>query len=86
MSKLCKIAIEKKVAVIITNHIQTNPSYFSSFHNEVPLGGNIINFASTHIIRLKRMPVNTRALLIKSSYLPFNESHFIISEKGIEDN
>ena len=85
MSKLSKIAIEKKVAVVITNHVQTDPSYFSSFDNDLPVGGNIINFASTHIIRLKRMHVNTHAFLIKSSYLPCNQSHFIINEKGIDD-
>ena len=86
MSKLCKIAIEKKIAVVITNHVQTDPSYFSSFNNDVPVGGNIINFASTHIIRLKRMHTKTCAFLVKSSYLPYNESHFIINEKGIDDD
>ena len=86
ISKLHKIAIEKKIAVVLTNHIQTDPSYFSSFHNEVPVGGNIINYTSTHIVRLKKMRVNTHAFLIKSNYLPYNESHFIITKKGIENN
>ena len=65
MSKLQNISTEKKVAVIITNHIQTNPSSFSSFYNEIPTGGNIIKYCSTHIVRLKKNIEDTCTLFDK---------------------
>ena len=82
MSKLQKIATEKKVAVVITNHIQSDPT---PFHNELPVGGNILNFTSTHIVSLKKNRNNTHACLIKSNYLPYDESYFIVTGKGIEN-
>ena len=86
-SKLQKLANEKKVAVIITNHIQTDPDSFSlsSFHNEIPTGGNILSFASTHIVRLKKTFEGIHTSLVKSNYLPCERAYFIITEKGIEN-
>ena len=85
MSKIRKLANEKKVAVIITNHIQTDPISSYSFNNEMPVGGNILKFSSTHIVSLKKYRNNTHACLIQSNWLPYHESYFIVTEKGIEN-
>ena len=82
MSKLQKIATEKRVAVVITNHIQSDPT---PFHNAVPVGGNILKFSSTHIVSLKKYRNNTHACLIKSNWLPYDGSYFIVTGKGIEN-
>ena len=84
MSKLQKVVTENRVAVVITNHIQTDPSS-SSFNNEMPVGGNILKFSSTHIVSLKKYRNNTHACLIQSNWLPYHESYFIVTEKGIEN-
>ena len=85
MGKLQKIAQEKKIAVIITNHIQADPTPNFSSYDVVPTGGNIINYASTHIVRLRKTSDYTNASLIKSNYLASNESYFTINKKGIDD-
>ena len=87
MSKLRNLAIEKNAAIIITNHIQTDPSSFSSpINNQIPTGGNILEYACTHIIALKKISIDNRATLVKSNYLPCGEgAYFIITEKGIEN-
>jgi len=85
MSKIQKLANDKKAAVIITNHIQADPiPHFTSYDAGVPTGGNIINYASTHIVRLRKTSDYTNASLIKSNYLAYNESYFIINKKGID--
>lgn len=85
-SKIKNCGFEKKAAVIITNHIQTDPiPHFSSYDAGVPTGGNIINYASTHIVRVRKTSDYTNASLIKSNYLAYNESYFIINKKGIDD-
>lgn len=80
MCKLQKIATEKNIAVGITNYIQNDPT---PFHNELPIGGNIVNFTSTHIVSLKKNWNNIRTCLIKSNCLPYGESYYIVTEKGI---
>jgi DNA repair protein RadA len=85
LGNLRKIANEKKVAVVITNHIQTNPDSLFDNNLETPVGGNVLNYACNHIIGLKKLKLRTCAILIKSGYLPENQSYFIISKKGLED-
>jgi DNA repair protein RadA len=87
MSKLHNLAIEKNIAIIITNHIQTDPNSFSpSLYTQIPTGGNILEYGCTHIIALKKTSIDNRATLVKSNYLPCDEgAYFIITEKGIEN-
>ena len=85
MSKLQKLANQYNLAVVITNHIQTDTNCSSFIFNKIPVGGNILNFASTHVVRLKKIREDTHALLVKSNYLPNNGAYFFITERGIEN-
>ena len=67
MCNLQKIATEKNIAVGITNYIQNDPP---PFYNELPVGGDIVNFTSAHIVSLKKNWNNIHTCLIKSNCLP----------------
>lgn len=57
MHMLSNIAQSGRIAVIVTNHIQSSLDGYSSFRNKpiVPAGGNIIAYVANYTIRLVRI-------------------------------
>jgi DNA repair protein RadA len=57
MHMLSNIAQSGRVAVIVTNHIQSSLYGFSSFRSKpiVPAGGNVIAYVANYTIRLVRI-------------------------------
>lgn len=86
MHLLLKAARSKNVAVIVTNH-QMRSSVNGSFDNRVvPLGGNVISYASTYSIHLDIHNIyNRRARLISGPYCPQSDTYFTIDERGFSD-
>lgn len=89
MSTLSKIARIYKVAVVITNQVQSNPSGSSYFsREEISSGGNILNHVSTHRIQLRKTGFGyVYATIIKSPYHSSSaiDVSFIIKDKGVYD-
>jgi DNA repair protein RadA len=85
LHKLSRIAQALNLAVVVTNQVQANPQAFFGDPTR-PAGGNVLAHASTHRVMLKKASNNLRcARIIDSPYLPESETHFAITEKGIED-
>ena len=99
MHMLSNIAQRDRVAVILTNHIQSSLDGFSSFRSKpiVPAGGNIIAYVTNYTIRLMRIfscrsysefarPYKHMAVL---EHGPFSHSktdaYFTIDSSGIAD-
>ena len=80
-------------AVVMTNQV----NYSSHPDGAKPTGGNIIAHSSTYRISLRRLRPDHNnndenyddgeivAKVVRSSYHPENQAHFMLSEKGIED-
>lgn len=86
LSKLSKIARTYKVAVIMTNQLQSNPISFGN--NEKSTGSNIMGHNSTHRIRLNKSDFgNIYATIVKSPYHASDapDAKYIITKKGIDD-
>lgn len=89
LSTLSKIARVYKVAVVITNQVQSIPSD-TSFSNypDSSTGGNILSHLSTHRILLnKPYSESIYAKIVKSPYHSSSviNARFTISSKGIDD-
>ena len=81
MHILLKAARSRNVAVVITNH-QMRPSVDGSFDNRVvPLGGNVISYASTYSIHLD----SQRRASLTSPYCAQSETYFTIDKQGFSD-
>lgn len=89
LSTLSKIARVYKVAVVITNQVQSIPSDTAySYHPDSSTGGNILSHTSTHRIRLNKSGFeNIYAKIVKSPYHSSSsiDARFIITNKGIDD-
>lgn len=86
MHILLKAARSRNVAVVVTNH-QMRASVDGSFDNRVvPLGGNVISYASTYSIHLDSQNIYLRrARLTSSPYCSQSETYFMINERGLSD-
>ena len=85
LSTLSRIARIYKVAVVITNQMQSIPSGYNEDNSS---GGNILSHNSTHRVRLNKSGFgNVYATIIKSPYHASNvpDAKFIITNKGIDD-
>jgi DNA repair protein RadA len=86
LHKLIRTAEVYNMAVIVTNQVSANPQAFFGDPNK-PAGGNIMAHACTHRVFLRKGKGNSRvARIIDSPYLPERATHFLITEKGIEDD
>jgi len=89
LSTLSKVARVYKVAVVITNQVQSIPSDTAdSHHDDISTGGNILSHISTHRIRLnKPFSENIYAKVVKSPYHSSSapDARFTITNKGIDD-
>ena len=87
MRKLLTIAQSNKIAVVVTNQVNSGRGRYSLEDN--PTGGSIMASTSTYRIHLRRF-YNNRVMIVarivKSPYPPDKEAYFSLSEKGLEDN
>ncbi|HEY7081686.1 MAG TPA: ATPase domain-containing protein [Nitrososphaeraceae archaeon] len=87
MRKLSSIAQSNKIAVIVTNQVNSGRGRYYTEDN--PTGGNIMASTSTYRIHLRRFYNNQVVIvarIVKSSYHFDKEAYFSLGEKGIEDD
>jgi len=84
MHVLIRISETYKIAVILTNQIQSVPDtlFGDPFR---PTGGNIIAHSSTYRIYLKKAGKNRIARIVDSPYHPEIEALFSLGEEGVTD-
>ncbi len=84
MHILIRISETYKIAVILTNQIQSVPDtlFGDPFR---PTGGNIIAHSSTYRIYLKKAGKNRIARIVDSPYHPEIEALFSLGEEGVTD-
>ena len=84
MHILIRISETYKIAIILTNQIQSVPDtlFGDPFR---PTGGNIIAHSSTYRIYLKKAGKNRIARIVDSPYHPEIEALFSLGEEGVTD-
>ncbi|HEY9485494.1 MAG TPA: DNA repair and recombination protein RadA [Nitrososphaeraceae archaeon] len=84
MHILIRISETYKIAVLLTNQIQSVPDtlFGDPFR---PTGGNIIAHSSTYRIYLKKAGKNRIARIVDSPYHPEIEALFSLGEEGVTD-
>jgi DNA repair protein RadA len=86
MHMLLRIAQTNRVAVVITNQMQSNPDGIYD-DKSMPVGGQVMLYASTHVVRLKRLKLDNRtAELDISPYYPRKVIDFVIDQRGVVDD
>jgi DNA repair protein RadA len=87
MHMLLRTARTNKVAVVITNQMQSNPDGSIFGEKSMPVGGQVMLHASTHVVRLKRLKLDNRiAELDISPYYPRKVIGFMIAQRGVVDD
>ncbi|HEY7227898.1 MAG TPA: DNA repair and recombination protein RadA [Nitrososphaeraceae archaeon] len=81
---LLRIAETCKIAVVITNQIQSSPDAIFGDPNKAT-GGNVMAHTSTYRIYLKKAGKNRIARMVDSPYHSEREVLFTVNEKGIGD-
>jgi DNA repair protein RadA len=81
---LLRIAETCKIAVVITNQIQSSPDAIFGDPNKAT-GGNVMAHTSTYRIYLKKAGKNRIARMVDSPYHSEREILFTINEQGIGD-
>ena len=81
---LLRIAETCKIAVVITNQIQSSPDAIFGDPNKAT-GGNVMAHTSTYRIYLKKAGKNRIARMVDSPYHSEREVLFTINDQGIED-
>jgi DNA repair protein RadA len=85
MHMLLRIAQTNKVAVVVTNQMQSNPDNVI-FEKSMPVGGHIMLYASTHVVHLRSLKLdNYRAKLDISPCYPRKVIDFMIDQRGVID-
>jgi DNA repair protein RadA len=75
------------VAVVVTNQMQSNPDDGIFGDKSMPVGGQIMLHASTHVIHLKRLKLNNhQAELVISPCYPRKVTDFAIDHSGVIDD
>jgi len=73
------------VAVVVTNQMQSNPDGVFG-EKSMPVGGQIMLYASTHVIHLRRLKLyNHQAELVISPCYPRKVIDFVIDQRGVVD-
>jgi DNA repair protein RadA len=86
MHLLQKIARTYRIAVVITNQVQSEPDSFVNPRLEAkPLGGHALAHSSTHILGLRPSGENRTAKIVKSPSYPKMDAKFSVGKKGIQD-
>jgi DNA repair protein RadA len=81
---LLRIAETCKIAVVLTNQIQSSPDAIFGDPNRAT-GGNVMAHTSTYRIYLKKAGKNRIARMIDSPYHSERETLFALTEEGIGD-
>lgn len=81
---LLRIAETCKIAVVITNQIQSSPDAIFGDPNKAT-GGNVMAHTSTYRIYLKKAGKNRIARMVDSPYHSEREVLFTINEQGVGD-
>ncbi|HKX20069.1 MAG TPA: DNA repair and recombination protein RadA [Nitrososphaeraceae archaeon] len=81
---LLRIAETCKIAVVITNQIQSSPDAIFGDSNKAT-GGNVMAHTSTYRIYLKKAGKNRIARMVDSPYHSEREVLFTINEQGVGD-
>jgi DNA repair protein RadA len=84
MHRLRRIAEIYNVAVVITNQVQSTPDTFFGDPTRAA-GGNIIGHSSTYRVYLRKAGQERKAIMVDSPCHPYGDTHFIVTERGIED-
>lgn len=81
---LLRIAETCKIAVVITNQIQSSPDAIFGDPNKAT-GGNVMAHTSTYRIYLKKAGKNRIARMVDSPYHSERETLFALTDEGIGD-
>ena len=83
---LLRTAQTNKVAVAITNQMQSNPDGSIFGEKSMPVGGHVMLYASTHVVHMRRLKLgNYQAELYISPCYPRNGIEFVIDHRGVAD-
>jgi DNA repair protein RadA len=91
MHKLHRLAVTKKIAVVITNHATNEPDENFRYSTPRPFGGNILSHASNYIINLApacKAPGSITARLTKSpttAHYNYKPLQILIAHFGFHD-
>lgn len=85
LSDLHDLAERYNLAVVVTNHVQSDPNSFFGDPTK-PIGGHVLGHAATVRVYLKKGKQNKRkARLIDHPQLPPDNIEFKITEDGVRD-
>jgi len=83
LADLHDLAERHNMAVVVTNHVQSDPNSFFGDPTK-PIGGHVLGHASTIRVYLKKSKENKRkAKLIDHPELPPKSCQFSLSEEGV---
>lgn len=85
LSDLHDLAERHNIAVVVTNHVQSDPNSFFGDPTK-PIGGHVLGHAATIRVYLKKSKKNQRkAKLIDHPQLPPETAQYRIAEEGVRD-
>jgi DNA repair protein RadA len=74
-----------RLAVVVTNQVQSQPDDFSACRNGLlATGGNIMGHATTYRILLRKAGKARIAMMVDSSYHMYDQTRFS-TEAGVQD-
>eukprot|EP00889_Picochlorum_renovo_P001916 jgi/Picre1/28946/NNA_004340.t1 len=88
LAKLRKLSEEFNVAVLLTNHVMSDPSGGAMFISDPkkPVGGHVIAHASTVRLSVRKGKQEQRVIkIIKAPHLAEGEESFVIQDGGVGD-
>jgi DNA repair protein RadA len=76
-----------RIAVVLTNQMQSNPDNGILGDKSMPVGGHIMLYASTHVVHLRRLKLyNHQAELVISPCYPRRVIDFVVDQRGVVDD
>jgi RecA/RadA recombinase len=82
MYMLLRTTQKNKLAVVITNQIQSNPD--GDFEKSMPVGSHVMLYASTHIVHMRRLKLdNYQVELYISPCYPRKVIDLVIDLRGV---
>ena len=87
MHMLLKIAqTNGRFAILVTNQMQSNPDNGIFGEKSMPVGGQVMLYASTHVVHMRRLKLdNYQAKLDISPCYPRKVIDFMIDQRGVID-
>lgn len=85
LATLHELAEKHNMAVLVTNHVMSNPGIFFGDPTK-PIGGHVLGHAATGRVYIRKSKKNTRkAKLVDHPNLPPDDIQFQIANEGIRD-